>query len=229
MNMQRRAFAALVAACALAAIAPVHAQAWPTKPVRIVVPFPPGGTTDIVARSLGAELQKMWGQPVVIDNRAGAGGNIGADAVAKSPADGYTVLMGTVGTHAINAALFAHNGQKMPFDPVKDFVPGHALRGGAERDGDQSQAAGEFGARVHPVREGQSRQAQHGLERKRHVDPPGRRTLQDRHGDLHGPLPVSRLRARHNGPDRRQHERDVRQPALRAARTSRAAASRRSP
>ena len=123
MKMQRRAFAAFVAACALAAVAPVHAQAWPAKPVRIVVPFPPGGTTDIVARSLGAELQKMWGQPVVIDNRAGAGGNIGADAVAKSPADGYTVLMGTVGTHAINAALFAHNGQKMPFDPVKDFVP----------------------------------------------------------------------------------------------------------
>jgi len=87
------------------------------------VPFPPGGTTDIVARSLGAELQKMWGQPVVIDNRAGAGGNIGADAVAKSPPDGYTVLMGTVGTHAINAALFAYNRQKMPFDPAKDFVP----------------------------------------------------------------------------------------------------------
>jgi len=123
MKMQRRAFAAFAAACALAAVAPVHAQAWPAKPVRIVVPFPPGGTTDIVARSLGAELQKMWGQPVVIDNRAGAGGNIGADAVAKSPADGYTVLMGTVGTHAINAALFAYNGQKMPFDPVKDFVP----------------------------------------------------------------------------------------------------------
>jgi len=123
MKMQRRAFAAFAAACALAAAAPVHAQAWPAKPVRIVVPFPPGGTTDIVARSLGAELQKMWGQPVVIDNRAGAGGNIGADAVAKSPADGYTVLMGTVGTHAINAALFAYNGQKMPFDPVKDFVP----------------------------------------------------------------------------------------------------------
>jgi tripartite-type tricarboxylate transporter receptor subunit TctC len=123
MKLQRRTFAAFVVACAIGASAPVHAQAWPAKPVRIVVPFPPGGTTDIVARSLGAELQKMWGQPVVIDNRAGAGGNIGAEAVAKSPADGYTVLMGTVGTHAINAALFAHNGQKMPFDPVKDFVP----------------------------------------------------------------------------------------------------------
>jgi tripartite-type tricarboxylate transporter receptor subunit TctC len=123
MNPHRRAFAAVVAALALSAAAPAFAQSWPTKPVRIVVPFPAAGTTDIVARSLGAELQKMWGQPVVIDNRPGAGGNIGADAVAKSAADGYTLLMGTVGTHAINAALFAHNGQKMPFDPAKDFAP----------------------------------------------------------------------------------------------------------
>ncbi|MGZ8273780.1 MAG: Bug family tripartite tricarboxylate transporter substrate binding protein [Burkholderiaceae bacterium] len=123
MNLQRRVLAALAAACALASIAPAQAQSWPTKPVRIVVPFPAGGTTDIVARSIGAELQKMWGQSVVIDNRPGAGGNIGADAVAKSPADGYTLLMGTVGTHAINHSLFAQNGQKMPYDPVKDFVP----------------------------------------------------------------------------------------------------------
>jgi tripartite-type tricarboxylate transporter receptor subunit TctC len=123
MNPHRRVLMAFATATALAAIAPVHAQSWPTKPVRIVVPFPAGGTTDIVARSLGAELQKMWGQSVVIDNRPGAGGNIGADAVAKSAPDGYTVLMGTVGTHSINHSLFAQNGQKMPFDPVKDFVP----------------------------------------------------------------------------------------------------------
>jgi tripartite-type tricarboxylate transporter receptor subunit TctC len=112
-----------IAASMLAAVSTAHAQAWPAKPVRIVVPFPAAGTTDIVARSLGAELQKMWGQPVVVDNRPGAGGNIGADAVAKSQPDGYTLLMGTVGTHAINQALFMHNGQKMPFDPAKDFVP----------------------------------------------------------------------------------------------------------
>jgi tripartite-type tricarboxylate transporter receptor subunit TctC len=113
----------LVAAALCAAVASAHAQAWPTKPVRIVVPFPAAGTTDIIARSLGAELQKMWGQPVVVDNRPGAGGNIGSDAVAKSAPDGYTLLMGTVGTHAINLALYTQNGQKMPFDPVKDFVP----------------------------------------------------------------------------------------------------------
>nr|MBA2549051.1 tripartite tricarboxylate transporter substrate binding protein [Burkholderiaceae bacterium] len=89
----------------------------------MIVPFPPGGTTDIVARSLGVELQKMWQQPVVIENRPGAGGNIGSELVAKSANDGYTLLMGTVGTHSINAALFAQSGNKMPFDPVKDFVP----------------------------------------------------------------------------------------------------------
>jgi tripartite-type tricarboxylate transporter receptor subunit TctC len=111
------------AALALLALAPVHAQTWPAKPVRIIVPFPPGGTTDIVARAIGVELQRMWQQPVVIENRAGAGGNIGADAVAKSAPDGYTLLMGTVGTHAINQALFAQSGSKMPFDPAKDFVP----------------------------------------------------------------------------------------------------------
>jgi len=112
-----------VAALAVLSLAPAHAQTWPSKPVRIIVPFPPGGTTDIVARSIGVELQRMWQQPVVIENRAGAGGNIGADAVAKSPGDGYTLLMGTVGTHAINQALYAQSGSKMPFDPVKDFVP----------------------------------------------------------------------------------------------------------
>ena len=112
-----------VAALAVMALAPAHAQTWPSKPVRIIVPFPPGGTTDIVARSIGVELQRMWQHPVVIENRAGAGGNIGADAVAKSPGDGYTLLMGTVGTHAINQALYAQSGSKMPFDPAKDFVP----------------------------------------------------------------------------------------------------------
>ena len=99
---------------------PASAQTgWPTKPVRIVVPFAPGGTTDILARAVAPELGKAFGQPFVVDNRAGAGGNVGADLVAKSPADGYTLLMGTVGTHGINKALYS----KMPFDPQKDFAP----------------------------------------------------------------------------------------------------------
>jgi tripartite-type tricarboxylate transporter receptor subunit TctC len=87
--------------------------------VRIVVPFAPGGTTDILARALAPELGKAFGQTFVIDNKAGAGGNLGADLVAKSPPDGYTLLMGTVGTQSINPALYP----KMPYDAVKDFVP----------------------------------------------------------------------------------------------------------
>jgi len=92
---------------------------WPSRPVRIVVPFAAGGTTDILARALAPELSKAFGQSFIVDNRAGAGGNIGADIVAKSPNDGYTLLMGTVGTHGINRALYA----KLPFDPIKDFAP----------------------------------------------------------------------------------------------------------
>jgi tripartite-type tricarboxylate transporter receptor subunit TctC len=116
--MHRRSL--LAAALAAAAAPAVRAQsAWPTKPVRIVVPFAAGGTTDILARALAPELQRAFGQPFVVENRAGAGGNLGADQVAKSPGDGYTLLMGTVGTHAINPSLYP----KMPYDHVKDFVP----------------------------------------------------------------------------------------------------------
>ena len=112
----RRSFLLLAAGLAASA---VSAQAWPTKPVRIVVPFAAGGTTDILARALAPELQRVFGQPFVIDNKPGAGGNTGATDVAKSAPDGYTLLMGTVGTHAINVSLYP----KMPYDPVKDFSP----------------------------------------------------------------------------------------------------------
>src|SRR4051812_39734224 len=113
--------AALPALCALApgALAQPAAAGWPTKPVRIVVPFAAGGTTDILARALAPELGKAFGQTFIVDNKPGAGGNLGADAIAKSAPDGYNLLMGTVGTHAINAALYP----KMPFDPVRDFSP----------------------------------------------------------------------------------------------------------
>jgi tripartite-type tricarboxylate transporter receptor subunit TctC len=94
-------------------------SAWPNKPVKIVVPFAPGGTTDILARAVAPELTKAFGQQFVVENKAGAGGNLGAELVAKSAGDGYTLLMGTVGTHGINRALYA----KLPYDPFKDFVP----------------------------------------------------------------------------------------------------------
>ncbi len=94
-------------------------SAWPNRPVRIVVPFAPGGTTDILARAVAPELSKAFGQQFIVDNRAGAGGNLGAEIVAKSAPDGYTLLMGTVGTHGINRALYP----KLPYDPIKDFAP----------------------------------------------------------------------------------------------------------
>jgi len=92
---------------------------YPVKPIRMVVPFPPGGATDIMARGVAQRLTEVWGQPVVVDNRPGAGGNIGSELVAKAAPDGYTLEMGTVGTHAINPSLYS----KMPYDHVKDFVP----------------------------------------------------------------------------------------------------------
>ncbi|MDP2448063.1 MAG: tripartite tricarboxylate transporter substrate binding protein [Polaromonas sp.] len=117
---RRLALSSIALAATFFIALPAAAQsAWPTKPVRIVVPFAPGGTTDILARAVAPELTRAFGQPFIVDNRAGAGGNVGADLVAKSPGDGYTLLMGTVGTHGINKSLYS----KMPFDPQKDFAP----------------------------------------------------------------------------------------------------------
>jgi tripartite-type tricarboxylate transporter receptor subunit TctC len=124
MTSHYKSFRRLVLVCAGLAVfstaSTVLAQAaWPTKPVKIVVPFAPGGTTDILARAVAPELTKAFGQSFIVDNRAGAGGNLGADIVAKSPADGYTLLMGTVGTHGINKSLYS----RLPYDPQKDFAP----------------------------------------------------------------------------------------------------------
>ncbi|MDR3379821.1 Bug family tripartite tricarboxylate transporter substrate binding protein [Cupriavidus basilensis] len=116
----RRAFGLL--ACALAAVGalPAHAQdTWPAKPVTYVVPFAAGGTTDVLGRLIGQRLSQMIGQPVVVENRAGAGGNIGSDYVAKAAPDGYTLVGGTISSHSINVSLYP----KMPYDPIKNFQP----------------------------------------------------------------------------------------------------------
>ena len=112
----------IVAALAMVALAPFAAQAedaWPTKPIKIIVPFAAGGTSDVLARIIADKLTTSLKQPVIIDNKGGAGGVIGADAVAKSPADGYTLLLGTIATNAINPVLM----KKMPYDANKDFAP----------------------------------------------------------------------------------------------------------
>jgi tripartite-type tricarboxylate transporter receptor subunit TctC len=112
--MIKQAIAALLLACTL----PAAAQPYPSKPVRILCAFPVGGIADLYARIIGARLGEAWGQPIVVENRTGAGGTIAAEAVAKSPPDGYTLVMGSVGTHAVNVSLFS----KLPYDPVKDFA-----------------------------------------------------------------------------------------------------------
>ena len=107
------------AGCTLALSFPGYAQSFPSKPMRIIVPFTPGGSTDVLARAIGIELSKAFNQPVVIENVPGAGGSLGAEKVAKSPADGYTLLMGHIGTLAINPSLYP----KLGYDPVKSFTP----------------------------------------------------------------------------------------------------------
>jgi len=116
--MGARGVALLLFACAIAPGAGAQ-ESYPSKPIRMIVSFAAGGPTDIVARTVGAKIAEFLGQPVLVENKTGAGGNIGADVVAKSPADGYTLLMATVSTHAINPGLY----RNMPYDPVKDFAP----------------------------------------------------------------------------------------------------------
>ena len=109
----------LIVAALLAAATLAGAQAWPTKPIKLVVNFPPGGAADQIARAVSQPLQEALGQPVVVENRSGSGGNLGGDVVAKSPADGYTLLMSSGGMVSVNPHIYA----KMPFDPAKDLVP----------------------------------------------------------------------------------------------------------
>ena len=113
---------AAVAACSLLFMSLSHAvlaQTYPTKPIRMVVPFPPGGTSDIIGRTLGQKLTEAWGQQVIVDNRAGVAGSIGAAATAKSPPDGYALVVGNVGPVAINSHVYKNVG----YDPLKDFTP----------------------------------------------------------------------------------------------------------
>jgi tripartite-type tricarboxylate transporter receptor subunit TctC len=111
--------AALAVALSASMVGGALAQNYPTRPITLVVPFPAGSTTDLVGRILSEELSKVVGQQVVIDNRGGAGGSVGTEAVARADADGYTLLMGTIGTHSINPAVYA----KINYDPIADFAP----------------------------------------------------------------------------------------------------------
>ena len=110
----RLAFVSLLFLCSVAA-----AQTFPSKPIRVIVPSPPGDGSDLMARLIGEKLTATWGQPVIVDNRTGAGGRIGTEAAAKAPADGYTWIMGNAGSHGINGGLY----RNLPYDLEKDFAP----------------------------------------------------------------------------------------------------------
>jgi tripartite-type tricarboxylate transporter receptor subunit TctC len=119
MKSAMRFFLLVLAVALFASDAALAQSSYPAKPIRLVAPFPPGGPADILARIIGQHLAERLGQQVIVDNRAGAGGNIGADIVAKAPPDGYTLLLGAVGSNAINASLYG----SMPYDNIKDFEP----------------------------------------------------------------------------------------------------------
>src|SRR3954465_8759211 len=116
-TMRKFIIATLAAASLVAAVA--HAQTYPTRPIRFIVPFAPGGSTDTLARTLATKLSQAAGEQVVVDNRAGGNGNIGTDLVARAAPDGYTILLGYIANLAIGPSLYA----KLPYDPVKGFAP----------------------------------------------------------------------------------------------------------
>ena len=191
------------------------AQAYPAKPARIVNPFAPGGATDIIARHMAQKLTEAWGQPVVVENRAGASGALGVEHVAKSPPDGYTLLIATQTTHAANPALYA----KLPYDAAKDFAPltlagstPLALHGSSVPPG--SRRTGADG-----LCEEKSGKARLRLRRQRHLAAPDHGAAQDHDRHLHGPHPLQGRRAGDDRFPRRPGEPDVRQPADRDRRT----------
>ena len=114
-----RLIASLIAAAGTLLCGPALADNYPAKPLKLIIPFPPGGTTDIVGRGVADQLSKVLGQAVVVENKGGGGGSIGADAIAKAAPDGYTIGIATVSTHAVNPACNA----KLSYDPLKDFKP----------------------------------------------------------------------------------------------------------
>lgn len=119
MSMHSAVGALCAAALAAVSMAPVLAQPWPGKPIRLIVAQAPGSATDMVARIIAPAMAETLGQPLIVDNRTGAGGVLGSELVAKAPADGYTLLLANISTHGVNPALH----RKLPFDPVRDFTP----------------------------------------------------------------------------------------------------------
>ena len=189
MKLPRRQFLHLAAgAAALPAVSRVAwAQAYPTRPVRIIVGFAPGGATDIIARLIGQWLSERLGQQFVIENRPGAGSNIATEAVVNAPPDGYTLLLASR-PNAINATLY----EKLNFNFIRDIAPVAGISRDALCHGGESLGSSQDGSRVHRLRQGQSRQDQHGVGRHRVRTSYGRRTVQDDDRRRHGSCALSR-------------------------------------
>ena len=175
MQLSRRSIVAFAAASVLAGA--VHAQAWPSKPVRVVVPFPAGGGTDLIARELTNKVAKS-GYTFIVDNKPGSGGNLGVDAAAKAPADGYTFVLGQTSNLAINPTLYA----KLPYDPLKDLTPVSMVASaplvivvGADSKLQDARRCGEGG-------QGAARQHQLRDFGQRHRGPPRRRVVPEGRG-----------------------------------------------
>ena len=195
--------------CALAALAarlPACAAAYPDKPIRLVVPFPAGGATDLMARTLGQKLGERLGQAVVIDNRAGAGGGIGAEAVATAAPDGYTLLFATMGSLTINPSLY----KSLRYDPVKSFEPITLTHSTSNLLVVHPERAGQSVAELIALARKQAWRADLRLGRQRHHQPPVGRTVQEPGQRRHDARSVQGQRA---GDDRlpgRAHLDDVR-------------------
>ena len=206
---------AALAALAVAAVAPsiALAQAFPSKPIRLICPFPPAGAVDIASRAIANELQKNLGQPVTVENRPGAGGNLGGEMAAKAPADGYTLFMTTSGIQAINPALYS----KMSYDPNKDLVPVAPLVSLNNVLVLHPSVPGHVGARRDRGGQGESGQDHLCLVRQRDFDPHVGRAVQAPYRREHAAHPLQGQRSRGRRPDRRAGEHDVRQHPVFAA------------
>ena len=200
---------ALLGCIALAGTAAAQ-DGYPTRPVTLVVPFPAGGSTDLVARVIAEKMTQELGQQVIVENKGGAGGNLGSASVAKADPDGYTILMGTVATHALNPAIY----KKMPYDAVADFAPISLLVTVPERARGQQRPAGEERRGADRAAEGGPRQVQLCLLRQRHAAAPVGRAVQVHGRRRHGPHPLQGRRAGADRPARRARADHVRQPPL---------------
>ncbi len=186
------------------------ASGWPSKPVNLIVPFPAGGGTDAFARPLAAQFSKSTGKTLVIDNRGGAGGTVGASAAAKAPADGYNLFMGGV-HHVIAPSMYP----KLDYDIEKDFIPLALLASVPQVLVVNPRNIKAADMRQFPRSgEGQSGQVQLRLGRRGHLAPPGGRAVQAADGHLHHPHSVPRRGPGAAGPDSRQRGHDVRRPGL---------------